>query len=78
MTKTYQIVEMTNGGFEIVASRLTFVEACNQAMTLNVNVEGLVDFRELPVTITNREEYYAWQRAAGNNSCPVQADWAYL
>ncbi len=77
MTKTYQIAELTNGGFEIVARNLTWMDACNQAMTLNVNVDG-ADFREVPMTVNCRGELRAWENRATNNSCPVQADWAYL
>lgn len=76
MTKTFQIVDLSNGGFEIVASNLTWVDATNQAMTLSYNLDA--KFREVPMDIKNVEDYRAEQRNAGNNRCKVQSDWAYL
>ena len=73
MLKTSSIVETTGGGFEVVASGLTWVDAVNQAMTLEWNVGGV--FREVPDGQT-AEEYAAARLQL--SACPVQADWAYL
>lgn len=76
MTKTFQIVDLSNGGFEVVASNLTWADACNQAMTLSFNLNG--KFRGVSMDITNIADYRADQNYANNNSCEVQASWAYL
>lgn len=72
MTK---IVETTGGKFDVIASGLSWVDAMNQTMALEVNVGGT--FRECPDDMT-AEQFAEWKRSASNNSCPVQADWAYL
>ncbi len=76
MTKTYQIVDLTNGGFEIVASNLTWADASNQAMTLSFNLDGR--FREVSMGIDTLADYRAYQNGGRNNQCEVQRSWAYL
>lgn len=76
MTNTSCIIDMTNGAFDIVAHGLTFVDATNQAMTLEYQIGG--KFRQVFDTNATREAYAAWQNEASRNYDPSQGGWAFL
>ncbi len=74
MTNRTHIAIVTRGAFEIVARNLSWVDATNQAMSLEYQVGG--EFTS--TSCDTKEEYDAWRAAAKNNQCPVQHAWANL
>lgn len=67
----YNLIEMTDGKFEVIAHGLSFVEACNQAMFLETYEGGT--FREVRAEITSTDAFNAWQHEASQG--PFWPDW---
>lgn len=72
-TKTSNIIDRTNGAWELVASGLTFVDATNQAMTLEWQLDG--SFVAVRDDLITRDAYDAYQRVPTDWT---QGGWAFL
>ena len=58
----YNLIDMTNGAFEVIATGLSFVDATNEAMFLEAYENGR--FRAVRASIESNEAWNVWQNEA--------------
>ncbi len=67
----YNLIETTNGKFEVIATGMSYVQAENQAMFLQTFEAGT--FRAIKADIKSADELRDWQ-----NSVTSGSSWDYL